>query len=312
MVTAACLGKLIPTRMRRRKSLITCGDAPFLGGKDDASLLSSAIRKHHSKQDDSVIVQENDLGLRELLDEENNAHQVVVWVKSFCPYCEATKDLLTKTMKGLDVVVHNLNSRADYVAEIEGELQLMTGQRTVPKIFIHGKHISGGNRTLQELYHSDELEKMLFPQIPSSDNKTYRAVWKGTVLAESDAVVVVVALDRSGQEQHKGQYNMYCFPPESIHREYFRTFDAKSSSYGPPGVVKHYSIVVSGHVSGEARRVGDRDDIDGAGSRKQYRYSNAAWTLSETWVDEAKTPLRDYVCFRDSVAILKGHEQAAR
>jgi glutaredoxin 3 len=89
-----------------------------------------------------------------------------VFSKSYCPYCRAAKKLLTDNGASfyaieLDLVgtsalsqalyVHLLTQRratADDGAEIQSHLATLTGQSTVPNIFIDKKHI-GGNSDLQ-------------------------------------------------------------------------------------------------------------------------------------------------------------------
>lgn len=52
-----------------------------------------------------------------------------------------------------------LNNVADG-AEIQDLLEEMTGQRTVPNIFIDGQHI-GGNSEIQKLHQQGRLEELL-------------------------------------------------------------------------------------------------------------------------------------------------------
>ncbi|KAJ3216713.1 hypothetical protein HK099_005761 [Clydaea vesicula] len=86
-----------------------------------------------------------------------NSNKVVVFSKSYCPYCKATKQLLTSlkiqfALLELDQV-SNGSSIQDYIEEL-------TGQRTVPNTFINGKSI-GGNDKLQALNSSGQLTKLL-------------------------------------------------------------------------------------------------------------------------------------------------------
>jgi len=74
--------------------------------------------------------------------EENS---VVVFSKSYCPYCRASKTLLNELhakyfLMELDEV--------DDGAALQDALEEITGQRSVPNIFISQKHI-GGNSDLQ-------------------------------------------------------------------------------------------------------------------------------------------------------------------
>jgi len=69
----------------------------------------------------------------------------VVFSKSYCPYCRQTKLTLQDT--GAKFAVYELDQTEDG-SEIQDALEKLTGQRTVPNIFIGKKHI-GGNSDLQ-------------------------------------------------------------------------------------------------------------------------------------------------------------------
>ena len=64
-----------------------------------------------------------------------------------------------------------------------------------------------------------------------------KAVWKGVVLAESDAGIVV-----------EGNYY---FPPESVHREYLR--ESSTHTRCPwKGTASYYDVVVNGAANEDA------------------------------------------------------------
>lgn len=96
--------------------------------------------------------------LRTVIEKENKEHKVVIWSKSYCPHCNATKQLFARKA-GTDVVVHEMNE-IDNGDLLQKELERMTGQRTVPNVFVNGKHI-GGNSNVQALDRDDELDKLL-------------------------------------------------------------------------------------------------------------------------------------------------------
>ncbi|KAF5094815.1 hypothetical protein D0Z00_003388 [Geotrichum galactomycetum] len=84
---------------------------------------------------------------------------VVVYSKTYCPYCQRTKNLLTSLdVEGLKVI--ELDTLGDEGKQIQDELYEITGQRTVPNVFIGGKHI-GGNSDLQALESSGKLRDLL-------------------------------------------------------------------------------------------------------------------------------------------------------
>ncbi|VVT53449.1 uncharacterized protein SAPINGB_P003579 [Magnusiomyces paraingens] len=83
-----------------------------------------------------------------------DSNKVFVASKSYCPYCKATKNLLNQVGVRTATIIE-LNETEDG-AEIQDALEQITGQRTVPNIFISGKHI-GGNSDIQSLNSRDQL-----------------------------------------------------------------------------------------------------------------------------------------------------------
>lgn len=83
-----------------------------------------------------------------------SSSKVFVASKSYCPYCASTKKLLNG-LGAKDVVVLELDNLEDG-GEIQDALLEITGQRTVPNVFIGGKHI-GGNSDVQALSSRDQL-----------------------------------------------------------------------------------------------------------------------------------------------------------
>ncbi|KAG8159122.1 hypothetical protein KVR01_010783 [Diaporthe batatas] len=72
---------------------------------------------------------------------------VMVFSKSYCPYCRASKKTLQSA--GAQFKVYELNEESDGSA-IQDALEELYGQRTVPNIFFGKKHI-GGNSDLEAL-----------------------------------------------------------------------------------------------------------------------------------------------------------------
>ncbi|RYN42503.1 hypothetical protein AA0113_g11321 [Alternaria arborescens] len=70
---------------------------------------------------------------------------VTVFSKSYCPYCRQAKQLLSDS--GAKYFAIELD-QVDDGSAIQSTLGEMTGQTTVPNIFIAQKHI-GGNSDLQ-------------------------------------------------------------------------------------------------------------------------------------------------------------------
>jgi glutaredoxin 3 len=87
-----------------------------------------------------------------------DTNKVVIFSKSYCPYCSATKDLFKRmNVKGVWVIELDKDPRG---REIQQELQRMTGQRTVPNVFVNGTHL-GGNSDAQSAAQNGKLQEML-------------------------------------------------------------------------------------------------------------------------------------------------------
>ncbi|RKP12808.1 putative glutaredoxin Grx1 [Piptocephalis cylindrospora] len=71
---------------------------------------------------------------------------IMVFSKSYCPYCRRVKDLFTKL--GLTYKVIELD-QVDQGSDIQNYLAELTKQRTVPNVFVKGKHIGGCTETME-------------------------------------------------------------------------------------------------------------------------------------------------------------------
>ena len=81
--------------------------------------------------------------------------RVVVYSQPFCGYCSAAKRLLTA--KGAPFTEINVMLEAGRRDEM---IQRSGGRRTVPQIFIDGRHI-GGYDDLSALDKAGELDRLL-------------------------------------------------------------------------------------------------------------------------------------------------------
>ncbi|CEP13611.1 hypothetical protein [Parasitella parasitica] len=91
--------------------------------------------------------------IKDKVEEIIKDNKVVVFSKSYCPFCKKAKQLLTGL--GVDFFVLELDKESDGPA-MQDYLKEKTGQRTVPNIFINQKHI-GGCDDLFEKHESGEL-----------------------------------------------------------------------------------------------------------------------------------------------------------
>ncbi|CAL9194974.1 unnamed protein product [Musa hybrid cultivar] len=82
-----------------------------------------------------------------------SSHDIVIFSKSYCPYCRKAKAVFKELKKEPYVV--ELDQREDG-SEIQDALSEMVGRRTVPQVFIQGKHLGGSDDTV-EAYESGKL-----------------------------------------------------------------------------------------------------------------------------------------------------------
>jgi glutaredoxin 3 len=90
---------------------------------------------------------------RETVEAKVSSTPVVVYSKSYCPYCTKTKALL----QSLNVTFEAIE--LDQVADgddLQDALKDITGQSTVPNTFIGGSSV-GGNSDVQKLNNNGEL-----------------------------------------------------------------------------------------------------------------------------------------------------------
>lgn len=80
---------------------------------------------------------------------------VEIYTTKVCPYCVKAKRLLDA--KDVDYVEHDLTGDD---AGREELLRKSNGMRTVPQIFINGRHV-GGCDNLYELEEKGELDRLL-------------------------------------------------------------------------------------------------------------------------------------------------------
>ncbi|KAG0047348.1 hypothetical protein BGZ83_007572 [Gryganskiella cystojenkinii] len=95
--------------------------------------------------------------IKKRVDELIASNDIVVFSKSYCPYCTKAKNLLT-LLEAKFIAIELDNDEQG--AAIQAYLLELTDQRTVPNIFISQKHI-GGCDSLFALNKSGELKTLL-------------------------------------------------------------------------------------------------------------------------------------------------------
>ncbi|RID77981.1 hypothetical protein BRARA_A00846 [Brassica rapa] len=97
-------------------------------------------------------------GMEESVKKTVADNTVVVYSKTWCPYCSEVKTLFKRL--GVQPLVVELDELGPQGTQLQKVLETLTGQRTVPSVFVGGKHIGGCTDTVN-LNRKGELELML-------------------------------------------------------------------------------------------------------------------------------------------------------
>ncbi|EDO36222.1 predicted protein [Nematostella vectensis] len=96
--------------------------------------------------------------VKDFVEGEISSHKVMMFSKTYCPFCTKAKKALQKA--GLqDFHVIEIENRSDG-GEIQDYLNKRNRSRTVPQVHINGKFIGGGTET-EDLERSGKLLEML-------------------------------------------------------------------------------------------------------------------------------------------------------
>ncbi|XP_045595558.2 thioredoxin reductase 1, cytoplasmic isoform X2 [Procambarus clarkii] len=146
----SCTWSCVPACRSEGRTVGACGSVFPVGGA--RSLLVMA-----------PVLSSSDLPAALLVDNYVKENKVMVFSKSYCPFCHKVKDLfnqinVTYTALELDQI--------DNGAEIQDALAEKSGQSTVPNVFINGQHVGGADKTFEA--HANGT---LLPLINKSDHE---------------------------------------------------------------------------------------------------------------------------------------------
>lgn len=104
----------------------------------------------------------DDLSVPDHIQQLINKYPVMVFSKSYCPYSQKAKNVLSKYNMGENYHVLELDqlSPSSKIDEYQDALGKLTGARTVPRVFINGKFIGGGDDT-SALDQKGDLQRLL-------------------------------------------------------------------------------------------------------------------------------------------------------
>jgi len=95
--------------------------------------------------------------LEETILQTTASNEVVIYSKSWCPYCAQCKQLFDDMSQPYTAI--ELDEREDG-EQLQAALLEMTQQRTVPNVFVAGRHL-GGNDDTQQAARTGKLAELL-------------------------------------------------------------------------------------------------------------------------------------------------------
>ncbi|KAL7670849.1 hypothetical protein ACOME3_005767 [Neoechinorhynchus agilis] len=96
---------------------------------------------------------------KKFVDDLIEKHKLVVFSKSYCPYCTLAKNVLNK-YKLTDIKIVEIEDMPE-CKQIQKYLGgLCDGIKTVPRIFLDGKCVGGGS-DVEKLHRDNKLSRML-------------------------------------------------------------------------------------------------------------------------------------------------------
>ncbi|KAG9011275.1 glutaredoxin [Tulasnella sp. JGI-2019a] len=111
---------------------------------------------------DPSLFQLNQMTAKETVESAISGNKVVLFSKSYCPYCKKAKATLAEQLGDeykTSVKVYEIDE-VDGGSDIQAYLLEKSGQRTVPNIYINETHV-GGNDDLQKAKSDGKLAKLL-------------------------------------------------------------------------------------------------------------------------------------------------------
>ncbi|KAF8799911.1 glutaredoxin [Phlegmacium glaucopus] len=123
------------------------------------SRLPSSLSSAFFSSSNSSATQLQRMSVKQFVDDSIAENKVIIFSKSYCPYCTSVKALFTNNFPGVKFHVIELDELDDG-APIQQYLKEETGQRTVPNVFVNKEHI-GGNDDTTAAWKSGKLGKLL-------------------------------------------------------------------------------------------------------------------------------------------------------
>ncbi|XP_022886816.1 monothiol glutaredoxin-S12, chloroplastic-like [Olea europaea var. sylvestris] len=126
--------------------------------KNSIKFNGNVISRTGNVEPTKIRAMSSDSGLEDTVKKTVSENPVVVYSKTWCSYSSEVKYLF----KSLDVELRviELDELGSEGLQLQKALEKLTGQHTVPNVFIGGRHIGGCTDTVK-LHQKGELEPLL-------------------------------------------------------------------------------------------------------------------------------------------------------
>lgn len=95
--------------------------------------------------------------LEKRVDDLINENKIMVFSKSYCPYCKMAKNVLKELNVNYEVIELDNDKDGSAIQQILGK---KTGATSVPRVFIRQKCIGGGTET-KKLHEQGKLKELI-------------------------------------------------------------------------------------------------------------------------------------------------------
>lgn len=125
------------------------GNIPIAGKPHSTSLSQRTVRAMASDGNIDDFVK--------LVEAKNAQNKVIVYSKTYCPYCTEVKSLFAQLNVAPKII--ELDQLADET-QVFNALKQVTKRSTVPQVFVNGQHVGGCDDTVAA-YKAGRLQQML-------------------------------------------------------------------------------------------------------------------------------------------------------
>jgi len=206
----------------------------------------------------------SDLSPDQLVEQYIQQSKVIIFSKSFCPFCKQVKELFKQL--GVNYVALELDL-IDNGAEVQTSLLARSGQKTVPNTYINGVHLGGASDTFAK-HKAGELMPMLQVATHSYDyDMVVIGGGSGGLAASKEAAkfgAKVAVLDFVKPTPKGAQWglggtcvNVGCIPKKLMHQAavlHHSIEDSKAFGWQTPDAISHNwaTLVenVASHIGG--------------------------------------------------------------